>query len=997
MNHRLLKFLVPVLTLASFTGCGILPGEKPVVIVYPQDASIQEIIAAREIRRYIFQRTGRLLEIIQEGTEISEKNDLIVVASKDRSIMQKLAKEAKLSTLLDILEPEHYLLKTVQQEKHRVLLVSGGDTVGTLYGAYRLAEHLGVRFYLHGDVIPDKKIDFRLPDISDDARPLFATRGIQPFHDFPEGPDWWNLDDYKAVLSQLPKLRMNFFGLHCYPEGDVGPEPAVWIGLEEEVNEDGTVKFSYPSRWFNTLLGSWGYKPEKTGEFVYGADNLFERDAYSSDVMLDHCPWPETPEDNNDVFNRAGSLLGESFNYAHMLGIKTCLGTETPLTIPELLEDRLKEKGRNPDDISVVQELYEGVFSRIKKTYDLDYYWFWTPESWIWGGNTEDDITATKNDLLAAMKAAENVSAPFTLATCGWVLGPQSDRALFDKILPREMPMGCINRFLGMSPVDLAFESIQRRPKWAIPWMEDDPNLIFPQLWAGRMRADAADALKYKCTGLIGIHWRTRILGPNVSALAQAAWNQSNFKRKPLTAGPIGENVEAFTSRYNAIGKSIDGTEDDTLYQTVRHEISGYRLEVPNGDYTVTLKFCETHHEKKGYRVFGVKIQDRTVLKNLDIFATAGKNTALDYTFENIKVTDGLLIIDFIRKFDYPIIAAIDIQGGDYSLKINCGGSAYEDYRADWGKAQPRDLLTDDFYDDWALSQFGPEAAEEISRIFQKIDGQLPRPSRWIGGPGSLYADARSWGEVGKEYDFVSELENLHPEIKGAGNLERFDYWLNNFRYMRAAARLNCMWGQFNSEMEKVNGESDSKAKANMAKVTVLPLYKEMVKMTGEVYRFLLATVSTYGEIGNVTNLDTHTLPGLLDETGTKLSEALGEDLPDDAIPSRQYTGNPRIIVPTVRTSVMENETVKLKVIVLDNDSPKQAELFWRPMGVGEFTGKSLNHVNRGVYSVEFSPDSITGDDIEYYVKVVTGDGENIYFPATAPEMNQTVIVIPEN
>ena len=41
------------------------------------------------------------------------------------------------------------------------------------------------------------------------------------------------------------------------------------------------------------------------------------------------------------------------------------------------------------------------------------------------------------------------------------------------------------------------------------------------------MRRDAADALRYGCDGLMGIHWRTRALGPNVSALAQAAWDQA--------------------------------------------------------------------------------------------------------------------------------------------------------------------------------------------------------------------------------------------------------------------------------------------------------------------------------------------------------------------------------------------------------------------------------------------------------------------------------------
>ena len=35
---------------------------------------------------------------------------------------------------------------------------------GTLYAAYRLAEVLGVRFYLHGDVIPDEPMEWKLPD-----------------------------------------------------------------------------------------------------------------------------------------------------------------------------------------------------------------------------------------------------------------------------------------------------------------------------------------------------------------------------------------------------------------------------------------------------------------------------------------------------------------------------------------------------------------------------------------------------------------------------------------------------------------------------------------------------------------------------------------------------------------------------------------------------------------------------------------------------------------
>ena len=73
--------------------------------------------------------------------------------------------------------------------------------------------------------------------------------------------------------------------------------------------------------------------------------------------------------------------------------------------------------------------------------------------------------------------------------------------------------------------------------------MEDDSAMVLPQLWAGRMRRDAADALAYGCTGLLGIHWRTKILAPNVSALAQAAWSQDGWN--PDAGKPAAEPASA--------------------------------------------------------------------------------------------------------------------------------------------------------------------------------------------------------------------------------------------------------------------------------------------------------------------------------------------------------------------------------------------------------------------------------------------------------------------
>ena len=89
------------------------------------------------------------------------------------------------------MEEQTYRLKTVVANGRKKLRITGGSGVAVLYGAYHFVETLGVRFYMHGDVIPDEQIPLRLPQIDKVGKPLFKLRGIQPFHDFPEGPDWW--------------------------------------------------------------------------------------------------------------------------------------------------------------------------------------------------------------------------------------------------------------------------------------------------------------------------------------------------------------------------------------------------------------------------------------------------------------------------------------------------------------------------------------------------------------------------------------------------------------------------------------------------------------------------------------------------------------------------------------------------------------------------------------------------------------------------------------
>ena len=977
------------------------------VVVTAPAAGPQEQLAAREVQRYVYCRTSELLPV---SPALLDGEDAIVVANKDRAVIATLAGGTALKTAVAGLGPQQYMLKTLSRAGRRVLLVVGGDGVGTLYGAYRLAEHLGVRFFLHGDVIPDKQVAWKMPELDEIGKPLFELRGLNPWGSHPFGFDLWNADDYQAHLAQMAKMRMNFIGMHCYPEGHPYAEPTVWVGEDGDFDRGGRVTFSYPSSYYNALFRTaWGkLRPGPTGDYHFGGAMLFDRDGWGPEVMRGYSPRPETPEACNEVFNRTGEMFRHAFAFARLLGVKTCLGTESPVVLPKAVQERLESQGSDPNDPAVVQQVYEGMFRRIMAAHPLDYFWLWTPEGWTWRGNTGDQMQATIDDMRLALAALKKVDAPFRLATCGWVLGPKDDRAGFDKLVPDKIALSAISRHLGEDPIDPAFGRAARRDKWAIPWMEgDNGGLAVPQLWVGRTRQDAVDARAYGCNGLMGLIWRTRILGPNIATLAQAGWEQpcSNQATKPEEpSSPAATLIEgAQGGKFaNYPGAQITGTDDDVLYQTCRYDLRGYDLKVPNGRYRVTLKFCEPHFHSAGKRVCDLTLQGKTVLERLDIFAEVGHFAALDQAFDDVEVSDERLKIEFSYVESLPCVSGIVVEGKDYVRKINCGGPAHTDYAADFPLPQSaapsqrlRKVPCEDFYNDWATALFGSEGAGEIAAIFARIDSRLPRPlSR--GCPAGLRPDRRLWQQVVPEYAFVGELEKCRDQVTGAGNRERFDYWLGTMQYLRAGAKLDCAVGKFQVVMEKVKAEKDAAARKQLAAETALPAYREILAAYRDGFEHLLATVSTNGGLATVMFWEQSIFPSALGDTAQELSQVLGAPLPPDMTPSAEYTGDLRIIVPTVRTCAAAGESLHLRVILLSSEPPSDVALYHRPLGAKDvFRKLPLNHVARAVYTVSLPP---LADDrgLEYYIQATVANHQVARFPATAPEMSQTVVALPQ-
>ena len=270
------------------------------------------------------------------------------------------------------------------------------------------------------------------------------------------------------------------------------------------------------------MQGEWGYAPMATSNYSWGTAAIFESDCWAPPpTTVDVCPYPTTKQGSAEFFERTSTMLSDAFTHAKSVGVQSCVGTETPLSKPAPADERAAAPS--------TQDFYEGMFTRLKKKVPaLDWYWIWTPEGWEWGHmNAQNKVFSDAiDDLTAAMAAHDKVNPELKMATNGWVVGPLPDRSIFDKELPTTWDaITSIDLNTGHSPVDPSYKNVTRHKKWAIPWMEDDPDLSAPQLWVNRTLEHMEDAKAYGCNGLLGIHWRTHAVGPQIAAMGQKSWN----------------------------------------------------------------------------------------------------------------------------------------------------------------------------------------------------------------------------------------------------------------------------------------------------------------------------------------------------------------------------------------------------------------------------------------------------------------------------------------
>ncbi|MER5419414.1 glycosyl hydrolase family 18 protein [Streptosporangium roseum] len=147
------------------------------------------------------------------------------------------------------------------------------------------------------------------------------------------------------------------------------------------------------------------------------------------------------------------------------------------------------------------------------------------------------------------------------------------------------------------------------------------------------------------------------------SALTDAAGDQW-VADKAYSSGDWGYQTSYGSG---STGGAIAGTTDDSLYQNYNtfNGWGGYRFDVPNGTYQVTLKMVEDWANAAGQRKFDVRVEGVNALTAFDIFASCGALTACDRTFP-ATVSDGALNVQFNMNggANYATVSAISVTGG---------------------------------------------------------------------------------------------------------------------------------------------------------------------------------------------------------------------------------------------------------------------------------------------------------------------------------------------
>jgi hypothetical protein len=529
--------------------------------------------AAPDFRRRLAERDLlRGLTRVMPGTEVRLATAATAAESSDLSFELLLAPER-------FQHPEAYSIARAGGS----MVFSAAGEAGLLYAVFDFLGRQGAFFGIDGESYPlDGAADLLLPPPNQPwtAQPRFAVRGLLPWPDFLNCISVYNEEDFRAYFENMVRMRFNTFSMHVY----TGAEDAAESYLSFEFAGAGHRAFLD-----NTATERWGYLPQRTSRYGMGAAQFYDTDVFGSDATrLGRDPW--------EIAARTRKLLDTALRYAGKLGLRTGVGFE-PYQIPDAIlramPPEVKPQGPGPRfDIESVtaRDLLETRLAQLLESYpEVDDVWLWEDEQMNWESRkTGQPLSVTP--FLQAHDFLRRNAPRKKLVVSGWG-GVARHFADFHKRLPGDIVFACLSDSLGWDPVNEVFGKLEGRERWPIPWLEDDPSMWLPQFHVHRFERDLNRAAEMGCQGLLGIHWRHRIVDPTAVYQARFSWDAN---LAPLDHYRSFARTQAAAGRASRLAEVLDAADRDRkLLCTFSGEVrEGHAVQHEfSGDYDEAFEF----------------------------------------------------------------------------------------------------------------------------------------------------------------------------------------------------------------------------------------------------------------------------------------------------------------------------------------------------------------------------------------------------------------------
>ncbi len=398
----------------------------------------------------------------------------------------------------------------------QTLTVSAAGEQALLYAVFHFLEEQGTVFGLDGATVPiERRSALHLPEPGQPwtASPRFAVRGLLPWPDFWNSISVYNEEDFKAYFAAMLRMRFNMFGMHVYTQNEPGPMAESYLSFDFAGS-------GHRAALEDTTVSSWGYLPQRTSTFKMGAAEFFDQETFGADAT-------RLGADNWDIAHRTTTLMRAAFNFARELGIRTGMGFEPYQNPAEIVRALPPEALSHPGgfvESNTARDLLERRLADLLERYPMvDYVWLWQDEDANWESRTKQ-IPLSTTPFAQAHDFLKRHAPDKQLVLAGWGGVTRHFESLHRK-LPEDIIFSALGDTLGWDPTNEAFGKLGSRERWPIPWIEDDPSMWFPQFRASRFQTDMQRAKDFGCQGMLGIHWRHRIVDPTATYFSRACWD----------------------------------------------------------------------------------------------------------------------------------------------------------------------------------------------------------------------------------------------------------------------------------------------------------------------------------------------------------------------------------------------------------------------------------------------------------------------------------------